>query len=62
MEWKDKIATGLNLIIEGCKDNPSWNKCHECPFDDLCSAIYLSDAITVSTPDCYVEEGYFDNK
>ena len=39
MDWKDKVAEGMRLIGEGCKGNPSWPGCNECPFDAFCDAI-----------------------
>jgi len=42
MDWKEKISEGMRLIIEGCKENDSWTHCHDCPFDNYCTEIYLN--------------------
>ena len=57
MDWKQKISDGMRLIMEGCKENDSWPACRACPFDEYCSAIYLSESTNKSTPDCWQEEG-----
>lgn len=62
MTWKEKISTGLNLIIEGCKENTEWHNCHECPFEILCDSIFGDSETPYSTPDCYEEEGYFNKE
>ena len=59
MDWKEKIAAGLNLIIEGCKENSMWTHCHDCPFDALCTSICRDEEHRFSVPECYEEEGYF---
>ena len=56
--WKDMIAEGINLIIEGCKENSSWLNCRECPFDTFCTSIYIDNKHNFSTPDTWEEEGY----
>ena len=58
MNWELKIAEGMRLIIEGCKGNSDWTKCHaKCPFDVFCNSIYKDPDHNFSTPDCYEEEG-----
>ena len=58
MEWNEKIAEGMRLIIEGCKGNPNWCDCHtKCPFDLFCTSIYKDEDHSFSTPDTYEEEG-----
>ncbi len=39
MDWKEKMAEGMRIMAEACADNPNWNDCHKCPFDDICSII-----------------------
>jgi hypothetical protein len=38
--WQQKIREGMNLIIEGCKENTEWCACHDCPFAELCDIIH----------------------
>ena len=40
MTWKDKVIAGMELIYQGCKENPDWRLCQSCPFDEYCSALY----------------------
>ena len=40
MNWKEEILAGMELISKGCADNPYWNSCKECPFDDFCDLMY----------------------
>lgn len=37
--WQEKISKGIELIIEGCKENASWLDCQKCPFGDVCDCI-----------------------
>ena len=55
--WMDKIKQGMKLIIEGCKENPSWCNCKFCPFDTFCTSVYKDDNHNFSTPDTWEEEG-----
>ena len=37
MTWYDKIRLGMELMKDGCVDNPSQEKCEkECPFREAC--------------------------
>lgn len=60
MTWQQKIREGMNLIIEGCKENTEWRACNDCPFTELCDSIYMDEDSKYSTPDTYEEEGIFD--
>lgn len=40
MDWKEEMKMGMLMIQSACQKNESWGKCHECPFDDFCDAIY----------------------
>jgi len=60
--WQEKIREGMKLIIEGCKENTEWRTCSECPFTDLCDSIYGDSENPYTTPDCYEEEGLFNEK
>jgi hypothetical protein len=60
--WQQKIREGMNLIIEGCKENTEWCACHDCPFAELCDIIYEDSPSPYTTPDSYEEEGLFDEK
>ena len=60
MAWQEKIFKGMKLIIEGCKENTEWRACSICPFTELCDSIYKADEHSYSSPDCYEEEGIFD--
>lgn len=60
MTWQEKIREGMKLIIEGCKENPNWYACRECPFTDLCTSILTDAKSPYSRPDTYEEEGIFD--
>ena len=55
--WSYKIETGMKLIIEGCKENPYWCNCKNCPFDVFCTSIDKDEEHNFSTPDSYEEEG-----
>ena len=57
MDWKKQIAEGMKMIMAGCKNNDSWTNCHDCPFDQFCSAIWKDKEINFSTPDSWEEEG-----
>ena len=57
MTWKEKIETGMILIMEGCRENSSWPSCRTCPFDEYCTVIFQSEQTNKSTPDCWEEEG-----
>ena len=61
-EWQEKIREGMNLIIEGCKENTEWGACYGCPFETLCDSIYCDEESPYSTPDNYEEEGIFSEK
>ena len=54
-KWTDKIKQGMKLIIEGCKENPDWQKCQFCPFDTFCIAICDYDN-NFSTPSNWERE------
>lgn len=61
--WADKIEAGMKLIIEGCKENPMWTNCHNCPFDVFCTSINKDEEHNFSTPDSYEDEGLtFDDE
>ena len=58
MNWNEKIAAGMRLIIEGCKENPTWFNCRDhCPFDTFCSSIYSDTETKFTSPDGWEEEG-----
>ena len=38
--WKNKMVSAMIQLQQACKENISWNKCRECPFDEHCDAIY----------------------
>lgn len=61
-KWQEKIEKGLALIIEGCKENTEWRACHDCPFTVLCDSIYKDEESPYSTPDCYEEEGLYQEE
>lgn len=44
-EWQEKMIEGMRLIKEACQANDSWNKCHNCPFDQYCSALMEAEII-----------------
>ena len=50
---QEKIKNGMKLIIEGCKENPMWTNCHDCPFDVFCTSICRDQGHNFSTPDSY---------
>ena len=60
MDWKEKIRAGMEMIMQGCWENPLWTNCHECPFDTLCTSIYKDEEHHFSTPDTWKEEGIFE--
>ena len=61
--WANKIEAGMKLIIEGCKENPTWTNCHDCPFDVFCTSICRDQEHDFSTPDSYEGEGLtFDDE
>ena len=61
-EWQAKIHEGMNLIIEGCKENTEWGACSGCPFEALCDIIYCDEEGLYSTPDNYEKEGIFNKE
>ena len=61
MTFEETIRAGMKLIIEGCRMNPSWRNCENCPFDRLCTSIYRDNSHNFSTPDCWEEEGIWLN-
>ena len=42
-DWKEMIKEGMKLIAQGCKKNSSWVGCDNCPFDEYCTAINVSE-------------------
>lgn len=60
MNWQDEIRHGMELIIHGCKQNKEWSNCGGCPFNILCSSIYIDDFHSFSFPDSWEEEGIWD--
>lgn len=58
MNWQEKIKKGMELIMEGCKENPMWTDCYDCPFNVFCTSIYKDKEHNFSTPDSYEEEGF----
>ena len=61
MDWKEKVCTGMKLIIEGCQGNDSWTNCSDCPFNTFCTSIYMDHNHSFSTPDTWKEEGLSDD-
>lgn len=59
MNWKEKIAAGIKMIIEGCDDGGLWCGCKGCPFGPICDTILKDEESCYSTPDCWEEEGIF---
>ena len=43
MNWREKIIAGMELISNGCADNPEWNLCEECPFTGFCDTLYYAN-------------------
>lgn len=41
MNWKQKIAAGMELIKQGCKDSGEWADCYHCPFAEICHELDL---------------------
>lgn len=57
MKWNEKIRKGMDLIIEGCKENEAWRECHNnCPFDEMCTSIWKDEDTGFTTPDSWSEE------
>ena len=42
MNWIEKIATGMELIRQGCEDggNGAFKDCLNCPFNRYCTILY----------------------
>lgn len=59
MDWKEKIAAGMKMIIEGCDQEGLHYGCKGCPFDSICDTILKDEESKYSTPDCWEEEGIF---
>lgn len=57
MDFTDVIHEGMEMIIRGCKMNPSWRGCEKCPFSTLCNSICKDDEHHFSTPKTWEEEG-----
>lgn len=51
-DWKEMIKEGMKLIAKGCKKNTIWTGCVDCPFDEYCTAITMSE---LTTPDEWKE-------
>lgn len=52
MDWKEKIAAGMKLISEGCKEQGDWTRCKECPFDQLCD-MFVDDDCELYIPETW---------
>lgn len=39
MNWREKVIAGMQLIAQGCAENPTWTACRFCPFDEYCDLI-----------------------
>lgn len=59
MDWKEKIAVGMKMIIEGCDGESFQFGCKGCPFGPICSIILLGENSDYSTPDNWEKEGIF---
>lgn len=59
MDWKEKIAAGMKMIMEGCDKEGLQYGCKGCPFDSICDTILKDEESNYSTPDCWEEEGIF---
>lgn len=44
MDWKEEMEMGMLMIQSACQKNTEWEKCHECPFQELCD--YISQFFT----------------
>ena len=42
MSWVDKMRQGMALMKEACSENPGWNDCSKCPFDEYCDILMQS--------------------
>lgn len=57
MNWAEKIAKGMLLIMKGCNESEYWHNCKKCPFNDFCSSIYKDKEHHFTTPDSWKNEG-----
>ena len=60
MDWKEKIAAGMRMIMEGCDNEGLHYGCKGCPFDSICDAILRDEESRYSTPDSWEKEGIFE--
>lgn len=60
MDWKEKIAAGMKMIIEGCDQEGLHYGCKGCPFDSICDTILKDEESFYSTPDSWEKEGIFE--
>ncbi len=59
MDWKEQIAIGMKMIIEGCDKEGLWFGCKDCPFGPICDALLRDEDSCYSTPDNWENEGIF---
>ena len=59
MDWKENIAAGMKMIMEGCDQEGLWYGCRGCPFGSICDAILRDEESVYTTPDYWEEEGIF---
>ena len=59
MDWKEKIMSGMKIIIEGCDEEGLWFGCKNCPFGSICDILLRDEESCYSTPNNWENEGIF---
>ena len=39
MDWVSEMRAGMKMMAKACEKNTDWTKCHECPFDEICTML-----------------------